>query len=441
MVIAAACLLSLSVAALAQDTYPSADEQKPAAQKKLKPKPATEKPAPVKPALASLPPDTKLAPANDPLADVPSGERNAIRAALLWSSADEATPPGEDPITAAIKRYQGRIKSKVTGALTQSEREGLLAEAKAREDEFGWRVVTDPATGIRVGLPTKMVPRATEVPQGTRWSSRHGDVVVETFRIKTTEGIGVLFEQAKKEAARKVEYSLMRADNFIVSGLQGLKKFALRATMKNGELRGVTVSYDQAIEGIVAPVAVAMASAYAPFPERSAPLAALTKSVEYGTGLIVSDHGHIVTDRKLTEGCISLVASGIGSADRIAVDPQNALALIRVYGRSGLKPVSLAASTPANADDVTLVGIPDPHIQNGDKASSELRARLRDGGALELRQPLPIGGYSGAAALDKSGQVVPADAIRAFLARNNVAAPAAAGDARASVVRIICVRN
>ena len=200
------------------------------------------------------------------------------------------------------------------------------------------------------------------------------------------------------------------------------------------------------------------------FPERSAPLAALTKSVEYGTGLIVSDHGHIVTDRKLTEGCISLVASGIGSADRIAVDPQNALALIRVYGRSGLKPVSLAASTPANADDVTLVGIPDPHIQNGDKASSELRARLRDGGALELRQPLPIGGYSGAAALDKSGQVVgmmetrnmmlasaepslppvrlvPADAIRAFLARNNVAAPAAAGDARASVVRIICVRN
>lgn len=463
LVLAAVCVLMLGASASAQSAAPSADDAKqmPAAKNT---KPAA-RPAPAKPALASLPPAAdKLAPAADPLADVPAKEREAVRAALLWASGDETAPAGEDPIAFAIKNYQKRINSKVTGTLTQGEREALLADAKAREDEFGWRVVTDPATGIRVGLPTKMVPNTMQVPQGTRWSSRHGDILVETFRIKTTEGLGVLFDQAKKEAARRVEYSLMRGDNYIVSGLQGLKKFATRAYAKNGELRGVTVSYDQAIEGIVAPLAVAMASAFAPFPDRTAPLASLTKSVEYGSGLIVSADGYIVTDRKLTEGCISLVASGVGNADRVAVDPQNALALVRVYGRNGLKPAALAAGAPKSVEDLTLLGIPDPHIQNGEKATLELKARLRDGGALELRQPMPMAGYSGAAAIDKNGQafgmmetrnmmlasaepsvppvrLIPAETIRAFLARNNVAAPPADGDARSSLVRIICVRK
>ena len=439
------------VPAAAQDSASSEDKPQAAARKSA-----------AKPASASA---LKLAPAKDPLADVPAHERNAIRAALLWSTGEYATPnSGDDPMTAAIKAFQKRSKGKITGALTTSEREALLADAKDRDEEFGWKVVIDPTTGIRVGLPTKMMPNAREAPQGMRWSSRHGDVQVETFRIKTTEALGTLFDQAKKEAARKVEYSVMRADNYLVSGLQGLKKFAVRAYLRNGEMRGFTISYDQAMEGIVAPVAVAMASAFAPFPERTAPLASLAKSVEYGSGLIVSADGHIVADRKLTEGCQTIVAAGIGSAERLAVDPNNSLALLRIYGRNNFKPMPLAAAAPKSADDLTLIGIADPHIQNGDKALSELRARLREGGALELRQPLPMAGYSGAAVLDKGGQVlgmmetrnallasaeplvppvrlIPAETIREFLARHDVAAPQAGGDARSSVVRVICVRK
>ena len=450
---AALMLLTGAVIASAQDANSYPDEPKAA--------------APRKPAAPPAKPDVivdKLATPTEPLANVPAREREAVRSALLWQSSDEAVPAGEDPIVFAIKNYQKRTKGKISGTLTDAEREALLAEAKAREDEFGWRVVTDPATGMRVGLPTKMVPQANDAPQGTRWSSRHGDVQVETFRIKTAEGIAALFEQAKKEAARKVEYSLMRGDNYVVSGLQGLKKFATRAYMRNGELRGVTVSYDQAIEGIVAPLAVVMASAFSPFPDRVAPMANLSKSVDYGTGLVVSADGHLVTDRKLTEGCISLVAAGIGSAERVAVDPQNALALLRVYGRGNLKPVTFATPAAKPTEDVLVLGIPDPHIQNGEKAPAELRARLRDGGGLELRAPLPMAGYSGAAALSKSGEVlgmietrntmlasaepslppvrlIPADTIRDFMTRNGIPQPVGGGDVRASVVRIICVRK
>ena len=66
--------------------------------------------------------------------------------------------------------------------------------------------------------------------------------------------------------------------------MQGLKKFSVRAQLRDGEVRGFTMLYDQMMEGIVAPVMVAMANAFSPFPERSAPFAALRKSVEYGTG-------------------------------------------------------------------------------------------------------------------------------------------------------------
>jgi len=43
-------------------------------------------------------------------------------------------------------------------------------------------------------------------------------------------------------------------------------------------------------------------------------IAALARSVEYGTGLVVSAQGHIVTDLRLTQGCQVIVAAGLGVA-------------------------------------------------------------------------------------------------------------------------------
>jgi hypothetical protein len=330
--------------------------------------------------------------------------------------------------------------------------------------EVGWSVVTDPATGIRIGLPTKMVPFAREAVRGTRWSSAHGDVQVETFRITDT-GLAALFEQAKKEpATRRVEYSVMRDDGFFISGLQGLKKFSVKAQLRDGEVRGFTMLYDQMMETIVTPVMVAMASSFSPFPDRAAPFAALAKSVEYGNGLVVSAQGHIVTDRKLTEGCQVIVASGLGDAVRVADDKDNGLALLRVYGPRKFSVLALPADAPQSGD-LTLIGIPDPKEQNGSRKLTEIMARLVDGTAIELRQPVPMAGFSGAAALDSQGRflgmmemrnavlasaepaappvrLVTADAIRGFLAANHIdAAPAQSGDAKASVVRMICVRK
>jgi hypothetical protein len=194
------------------------------------------------------------------------------------------------------------------------------------------------------------------------------------------------------------------------------------------------------------------------------PFAALAKSVEYGNGLVVSAQGHIVTDRKLTEGCQVIIASGLGDAVRIADDKDNGLALLRVYGPRKFSALALARETPKSGE-LTLIGIPDPKEQGGSSKLTEIKARLVDGSAIELRQPVPMAGFSGAAAFDGQGRflgmmemrdavlasmeaaappvrLVTAETIRGFLSNHHVAsADVQAGSAKASVVRMICVRK
>lgn len=477
----AATLALASSAALAQRgpdeaPYPIQTAKpavKPAAKSETKKRAAKEHAVPAEAHLAAAKPDTPKAasakpaePASDVFAGIPRDERLKLQAALLWSGDYPGAADSDDPMRTAVKNFQKRKKYKVTGVLSEAERTDLLAAAKDHEDEFGWSVVADPATGIRIGLPTKMVPVAREAEHGTRWSSRHGDVQVETFRL-TDPDLKALFEQEKKAPARSVEYSTLRNDGFFISGLQGLKKFSVRATLRDGEVRGFTMLFDQAMEGIVGPVMVAMASAFSPFPQRGAPFAALAKSVEYGNGLVVSAQGHIVTDAHLVHGCQVLVAVGLGDAERVAETSDNGLALLRVYGPRHFTPVSLAATpgkTGAKTVDVTLAGIPDPKEHDGGGKLAEIKARLADGNSIELRQPVPMAGFSGAAALDGDDhligiaelrnavlasiapsvppvRLVRADTIRDFLKAQNVSLPTKTASARDAIVRVICVRK
>ena len=41
---------------------------------------------------------------------------------------------------------------------------------------------------------------------------------------------------------------MLHDDNFFISGMQGLKMFAVRAKLRDGEMRGFTMLYDQMME-------------------------------------------------------------------------------------------------------------------------------------------------------------------------------------------------
>jgi hypothetical protein len=400
----------------------------------------------------------------------PLADRLALQFDLAWSGDYNGLVNGEinDKTTAAIK-FQHDRKLKETGVLNPQERALLAAVAKAKQAQVGWSVVDDPVTGAHIGLPTKQVPNKSQTKNGTRWSSAQGQVQVETFKIRepgTT--LAAVYEQQKKEpATRKLEVNFLRPDFFILSGMQNLKKFYVRAEIRDGEVRGMTVLYDQAAETIMDPVVVVMSSAFAPFPGVSgvALVGPIPKrKVEYGTGIVVSTAGHILTDRQLTEGCNVIVVSGYGDADRHAEDKAADLVLLRIYGAPDLVPATFGEAF--RGSDLTLLGIADPQSQGGGSAISAMAAKARG----ETVEPAPQLGFSGGAALDGQGRLVgmvelrttavanagaaspqplatlvPAPTIRTFLEAQRLA-PAAAGRlgadaARASLVRVICVRK
>jgi peptidoglycan hydrolase-like protein with peptidoglycan-binding domain len=417
-----------------------------------KPKPVTT--TTIRPPGVQTPADTANAMAQ--------AERLALQSDLAWVGEYNGAITGEvsERMVNAIKEFQKSRGARQTGVLNQQERGVLADTARQRQESVGWKIITDAGTGVRLGIPTKLVPQQTSDANGVRWTSPTGTVqIVLSRRKEANPTTAKLAEQEKKANGRTVDYNVVKPDFFVLSGLQGLKKFYLRGTFKGDEIRIMTILYDQAVENTVEPVVIAMSSAFTPFPTGPQAGPPPRKTVEYGTGVVVADDGSIVTDRQLVDACVAIAIAGFGNADRIAEDKQRDLALLRIYGARGLKPLNLAGGNGKTA--VELAGIADPQNQGGGNAVSSVKASV-NGADLT---PAPALGFSGAAAMDADGKFaglaqlkpvlvagstsgttpqaafVPADAVRDFLKANGVDAAGTSADAKSSVVRVICVRK
>jgi peptidoglycan hydrolase-like protein with peptidoglycan-binding domain len=422
-------------------------------------------------AVATVPVRPTLQTPADAANAMAQAERQAIQSDLAWVGQYNGAISGDvsERMVESIKEFQKARGGKATGVLNPQERSVLAETARRRQDSAGWKIVTDAGSGARLGIPTNMVPQQTSDANGAKWSSPTGTIQILLSRRKEANPTTAkLADREKKEpAGRTVDYTAVKPEFFVVSGLQGLKKFYVRGTFKGDEVRILTILYDQATENTVAPIVIAMSSAFNPFPS-GAEIAGPPprKTVEYGTGLVVSVDGAIVADREITDGCLAIAITGFGNADRVAEDKDRGLALLRIYGARGLKP--LAVSDGAAKSDVELTGISDPQNQGGGNAASSVKASVTSiggGGDLALSPP-PAVGFSGAAALDSEGKfagvallkpvvvagpsnaapaaqavLVPANIVHEFLKANGVNAAGGSADAKASVVRVICVRK
>jgi peptidoglycan hydrolase-like protein with peptidoglycan-binding domain len=398
------------------------------------------------------------------------GERLALQSDLAWVGEYNGAITGDvsERMVAAIREYQKSKGGRQTGVLNPQQRAVLAETARRRQDSVGWKIVTDAGTGVRLGIPTKLVPQQTSDANGTKWSSPTGTTqVLLTRRKEAGPTTAKLADREKKEGGRTVDYTVVKPDFFVLSGLQGLKKFYLRGTFKGDEVRIMTILYDQAVENTVEPVVIAMSSAFNPFPT-GAVGPAPRKTVEYSTGLVVTEDGAILADREATDGCQAISIQGFGRADLVDDDKDRGLTLLHIYGARGLKPLSLVGGAAKTSVDV--VGISDPQNQGGAAAVTSVKAQVTQvgaGGDLVL-SPSPPVGFSGAPALDDGGKLAglallkpvvvatnaaagaaPAsravlatpDALREFLKGNEVTADGTSADAKAAVVRVICVRK
>jgi hypothetical protein len=449
MLAATLICVATAISAQAQTTAPPAAT--------TKPKVVTT--VPIRPALQT-PTDTANAMAQ--------AERLALQSDLVWVGEYNGAISGEvsDRMVNAIKEFQKLRGGKQTGVLNPQERILLAETARRKQESVGWKIVTDGPTGARLGIPTKLVPQQTSDADGSKWTSPTGTVQIVLARRKEANPTTTkLAEREKNEPpARKVDYTVVKPGFFVLSGLQGLKKFYLRGTFKGDEVRILTVLYDQATENTVEPVVIAMSSAFNPFPGAQAGSPPPRRSVDYGTGVVASEDGAILADRDVTDGCLTITIGGYGNADRIAEDKEHGLALLRIFGARGLKPLNLAGNgAPGNVD---LTGILDPQNQGGGSAVSSVKAGTAQagGGGDPALSPPPALGFSGAAALDGDKQfagiallrpaavagpataaaqavLVPSETVRVFLKANGVNADGGSADAKAATVRVICVRK
>jgi peptidoglycan hydrolase-like protein with peptidoglycan-binding domain len=424
-----------------------------------KPKPVTT--IPIRPALQK-PEETANA--------MGQAERLTLQSDLAWVGQYNGAITGDisERMVNAIKEFQKGRGAKPTGVLNPQER-GILADtAKKKQESVGWKIVTDPGTGVRLGIPTKLVPQQTSDANGTKWTSPSGTIQIQLARRKEAGPVTAkLAEREKKEPGRNIDYTVVKPDFFVLSGLQGLKKFYLRGTFKGDEVRILTILYDQATENTVEPVVIAMSSAFNAFPaavQTAGPPP--RKTVEYGTGVVVGDDGAIIADRQITDGCLTVAIAGFGNADRVAEDKEHDLALLRIYGARGLKALNLANAATKTALDLT--GIADPQNQGGAAAVTSIKASVAQlgGGSDIALTPAPALGFSGAPAQDGDGRfagvallkpvqiagpangvpaaqavLVTSDTVRDFLKANGVNVAGGSTDAKASVVRVICVRK
>ena len=222
---------------------------------------------------------------------------------------------------------------------------------------------------MRLGIPTKLVPQQASDANGTKWTSPTGTVQIQLARRKEANPTTAkLAEREKKEPGRTIDYTVVKPDFFVLSGLQGLKKFYLRGTFKGDEVRILTILYDQATENTVEPVVIAMSSAFNAFPA-GAQVAGPPprKTVEYGTGVVVSDDGAIVTDRQITDGCLAIAIAGYRqcrSRRRGQGARSRAAAHLRRARTEAAQPRPAARRKPR----VDLTGIADPQNQGGGAA-------------------------------------------------------------------------
>jgi peptidoglycan hydrolase-like protein with peptidoglycan-binding domain len=399
---------------------------------------------------------------------MPQADRLALQSDLAWVGEYNGAITGDvsERMVAAIKEYQKAKGGKQTGVLNPQERSVLADTARRRQENVGWKILADTVTGARLGIPTRLVPQQTSDANGTKWSSPTGTIQILLSRRKEAgPTTAKLADEEKKQPGRSVDYTVVKPDFFVLSGLQGLKKFYIRGTFKGDEVRIMTILYDQATENTVEPVVIAMSSAFSAFPSGQQAGPPPRKTVDYGTGVVISEDGAVLADHEVTEACIAITIPGYGNADRIADDKEHGLSLLHVYGARDLKPLALASGAAATSVEIT--GIADPQAQGGGSAASSVKAQAAqiggDGDA--ALSPAPGLGFSGAAALDAGGKfagitllkpvvvagtttaatsqavLVSPATVREFLKANGVSANGTSSDAKAAAVRVICVRN
>jgi hypothetical protein len=375
-------------------------------------------PAPAAPAQ-----NPQLAAAQLSFEAMPEAERKAIQTDLIWTGHFNGAASGSyGPLTFRAINALKAGRGAPDGLLNPAERQALAQAAKAARDAAGFRLINDDRTGIRIGIPERVLPKREATPAGgSRWQSADGKITLDASATPPGEDLVATFEKATavnpNAPGRKITYKLLRPDFFVVTGETSTGKFYRRLAAGPQGLRGFSIGYDKALSASVDKLVIAIASSFEPFPTGplpadqprlvatvpislpGAPPPQARPTERYGVALGLSDKVAL-TAISAVDGCRSLRAGGRPARLRLK-DDASGLALLDLDG-GGTAASGIRSEALGERENLVLVAFGDDGGKRAPMALPGQAVRTSTGSAVFA--PLQPG-QSGSPVFDRQGRL------------------------------------
>ena len=209
---------------------------------------------------------------------LPQAERMALQDGLGWLGFYNGVVDGAlgKRTIEALIAYQKSLSATADGVVTPKLLGALKSAAVKAKAEVGFKWIDDPATGVRVGAPLKLLEKRETGAAFTSLSSANGEI---GLYLKETSGdLTALYKTLIAASNRKITYKYLKPETFfVIAGEEGDKKFYRRYVVAPGDtgdrkkLRGFAFLYPKAKENAFDPVALAVANTFDPFPSAPPP--------------------------------------------------------------------------------------------------------------------------------------------------------------------------
>lgn len=369
-------------------------------------------------------------PANDP------EEIKILQYLLLWSTdyAGQVDGSADYMLQQSVRDFQARAGFRASGSLDQAQAKQLVKEAKAAIDRVGYAYGPDTQTKAFVALPRALLGEAQPTKTGSRYADTEGLVEVETVHHDASEDVALRqIYRAVLDPLDKtsVIQNVFRGDHFVLAWFAGSNFHMMRFHDRAGEVRGIKVRFDRGARSAFHPIAVAIVHDYSPFaaaeqlaslraPNLRAPVGPQEPrrnpsgrySISSGSGFVVSQRGHIITNAHVVEDCTSISTSSHKNVKLVGVDKRNDLALLLPPGNlvAAVKVASFAAESVRLGEDVATFGFPlrdiladQLHMTTG--IVSSLAGLRGDPKFIQISAPVQRGN-SGGPVIDLMGRVI-----------------------------------
>jgi peptidoglycan hydrolase-like protein with peptidoglycan-binding domain len=352
---------------------------------------------------------------------LPEADRKAVQDGLIWTGDYKGIADGRfgRGTHDAIAAFAQRAKLPGDGTLDDKGRAALAAAALHAKTTVHFSVVADERTGIKIGVPLKLLPKITQMRYGTRYASADNNSALElSLAPESGATLEQKFDALRAESAqRKITYKVSRADFIVVVGEAAGTIFYSRFARgeRNGEkmLAGYSLTYPAASKATFDMIAIASANTFEPFAskpvvaeaEHSVTQVAPAKPYLAANGLVIAS-GLVLTS--LPTSACRAVQIGMHDAKIAQQEKTNGLALLEAAHVSGPAVPWRSGELKTDMPVVMLAFAAKPVANAGGPADDLVAApgMLRPGNAGLRVSAAAQGVHAGTIVFDRAGALV-----------------------------------